>query len=62
MKGKEEADRSVGGGPKEPGATGEGRRGGSGPLPWEPAASPSPTLTKRDRKISIDTYTRVCMC
>lgn len=46
--GREEAGRSVGGGPKEPEALGGGRRGESGQLPWEPAASPSPTFTERD--------------
>lgn len=35
-------DGSVGAGPKEPEAWGVGRRGGSGLLPLEPAASPSP--------------------
>lgn len=48
------AGRSVDEGPKEPEAWGEVRMGGSGLLPWEPAASPSPTSTKTDRNMSID--------
>lgn len=45
---REEAGRSVGGGPKGPEALGVGRRGGNGQLPWEPGASPSPTFTEKD--------------
>lgn len=40
---KEEAGRSGDAVPEEPESGGGERRGGSGPLPWEPAASPSPT-------------------
>lgn len=47
--GRGEAGGSAGGGPTEPGAWGAGRRGGSGPLPWEPAALPSPT-TRKDKQ------------
>lgn len=42
-------DGSVGAGPKEPEAWGVGRRGGSGLLPLEPAASPSPTSTEKQQ-------------
>lgn len=37
-----EAGRSVDGVPEESESWGEERKGGSGLLPWEPAASPSP--------------------